>query len=283
MFLFYSTLLDHGYQAFSIDDQQNGVVARFNTTTHILEVVCLRSCTISSVGEGLLTVEVFAYRQSNYLPTDWPLSEAVMVAEHVAVDSSAKLHSEQPQETQRKKRIHKSFVRPASAALSASTACKISTAVTKQNSGCNSSSKVARAHTAIFLPTNETVTVHSIQPYLPIHAAPRRASELGDQQDKHYFLTVLDLKNRARGYNTYLPDSYAKFRTYWQLAFGMSLPKAPMPPPSSTVVAVGGVSVTSILESITTTGTAADSTVYLATISSERMPERVVPLQALAR
>lgn len=78
----------------------------------------------------------------------------------------------------------------------------------------------------VFLPTTEEVQLTATISYVPHTAATCTAAQYRDYE-KHLFLTALDEANRARGYSTYLPDTYARARLCWELAYGIMLPKKP--------------------------------------------------------
>jgi hypothetical protein len=79
--------------------------------------------------------------------------------------------------------------------------------------------------TCTFLPTNEVVQLLALIPYIPLRSGAQLSPHRTFEQA--VFLTPQDCANRARGYNTYLPDSYARARLYWELAYGVLLPKVP--------------------------------------------------------
>jgi hypothetical protein len=69
------------------------------------------------------------------------------------------------------------------------------------------------------------VTLLAVIPYIPLRPGAQPSSHRSFEQS--VFLTPQDCTNRAHGYNTYLPDSYARTRLYWELAYGILLPKVP--------------------------------------------------------
>lgn len=87
----------------------------------------------------------------------------------------------------------------------------------------------------VFLPTGEEVQLTAVLPYvphIPTHATSRTATCSPAQHreyEKCLFLTPLDVANRARGFSAFVPDSYSRARLYWELAYGVLLPKNPSP------------------------------------------------------
>jgi len=84
----------------------------------------------------------------------------------------------------------------------------------------------------VFVPTNEDICVLSFAVYKPptlIGSAKERQQELATHREWELkiFLTASDVRNRRRGYNGYVPDSYSKARLFWELAWGVRLPQAP--------------------------------------------------------
>jgi hypothetical protein len=85
----------------------------------------------------------------------------------------------------------------------------------------------------VFVPTNEDICVHSFAEYTPPALrgsnAKERQQELSAHRERELsiFLTASDVRNRRRGYNQYVPDSYSKARLFWELAYGVRLPQAP--------------------------------------------------------
>lgn len=80
----------------------------------------------------------------------------------------------------------------------------------------------------VFLPTAEEVQLTAVIPFLPagaVHCSPAQYREY----EKGVFLAPLDVANKARGFSAYVPDSYARARLYWELAYGILLPKCPEP------------------------------------------------------
>lgn len=85
----------------------------------------------------------------------------------------------------------------------------------------------------VFVPTNEDIRVLSFAEYTPPalrgSSARERQQELAVHRERELmiFLTASDVRNRRRGYNQYVPDSYSKARLFWELAYGVRLPQAP--------------------------------------------------------
>jgi len=85
----------------------------------------------------------------------------------------------------------------------------------------------------VFVPTNEDIRVLSFAEYTPPalrgSTAKERQQELSAHRERELsiFLTASDVRNRKRGYNQYVPDSYSKARLFWELAYGVRLPQAP--------------------------------------------------------
>lgn len=78
----------------------------------------------------------------------------------------------------------------------------------------------------VFLPTAEEVQLFATISYVPHNPTTCTLCQHRDYE-MSLFLTALDVTNRARGYSTYLPDNYARARLYWELAYGIVLPKSP--------------------------------------------------------
>lgn len=76
---------------------------------------------------------------------------------------------------------------------------------------------------AVFLPTNESVTIKAMLEYSPPVSSTSLTSLLSTY-DENAFLTKMDKLNRSRGYSMYIPDSYSKVKLYWELAYGIKLP-----------------------------------------------------------
>lgn len=94
----------------------------------------------------------------------------------------------------------------------------------------------------VFLPSNETIQLLAVIPYIPQKITSNTTSNTttgtGTKRnldisqsyrayEQEVFLTHLDRANRAHGYSTFLPDTYARVRLYWELAYGIHLPKCP--------------------------------------------------------
>ena len=76
----------------------------------------------------------------------------------------------------------------------------------------------------VFLPTQEEVHLVAVTTFrTPIPASPSATAAY----ESSLLLTALDLANRARGFSTYLPETYEKARQYWELAYGFVLPRVP--------------------------------------------------------
>lgn len=76
----------------------------------------------------------------------------------------------------------------------------------------------------VFLPTQEEVHLLAVTTYrAPTPASPGATAAY----ESRLLLTALDFANRARGFSTYLPETYEKTRQYWELAYGFVLPRVP--------------------------------------------------------
>jgi hypothetical protein len=64
------------------------------------------------------------------------------------------------------------------------------------------------------------LAVAHFTPSASVDRAAQRAYEAS------ILLTDLDRLNKSKGYALYLPDSYAKCKLYWELAYGVMLPDA---------------------------------------------------------
>ncbi len=142
-------------------------------------------------------------------------------------------------------------------------------------SGQNST--LAQQYTAVYLPTNEVVSIISSSS----SDSSNGDAKLSSSQDSSaaLFLTDLDRVNMRRGYSTYLPTTKQQFEQYWRLCYGIvvSFDNSSRPTNVShhTTTAENEVGATSSSKSIPPT--------KLVLVRFDDGLERVVPIESLTR